>query len=123
MTKITEDQRAELLASNASRDVVEAVLARVAALESAVTIAMAPRYSEDEVEVCPWCSGGYAAHFGHGNDGAGYQHRADCEFVALGLGVEEWAPVHGPFHVWHEARVTTIHGRDAACVRRRHTRL
>jgi hypothetical protein len=97
MTKITEEQRAELLASNASRDVVEAVLARLDAAERMLVEAMEPRgwavYADDSGEDCPFC-GGENRDMPEG--GRGYQHTADCEWVAWGTGLYEWRPMHGP---------------------------
>lgn len=97
MTKITEEQRAELLASNASRDVVEALLARLDVAERMLVAAMEPRgwavYADDSGEDCPFC-GGDSRDMPEG--GRGYEHAAGCEWVAWGTGLYEWHPMHGP---------------------------
>jgi hypothetical protein len=87
--KLTEEERAELLASNVSRDLVERVLDRMARLESALESAIAEAYVSDERE-CPCCFGEWRFGFGGGHDG--FNHGAECEAVALGLDAMAWTP-------------------------------
>jgi hypothetical protein len=87
MPKITEEQRAELLASNASRDVVEAVLARLDAAEGMLVTAMEPRAYDlvDEDwgdETCPFCEGP-----SHADDGERtYDHAPQLRVGRMGNG-------------------------------------
>lgn len=86
---LTEEDRAELLASNASRDVVEKTIALVDKLAHIVVQAMAPRATGYEYEeACPFCGGD--ARVDNEDRMSTYEHADGCQFVALGLKLYEW---------------------------------